>query len=170
MDATTSLEKHYSVLLPSVAHNGFLYKAPSVAKPSHERKAREEFSRRWCRLHDGVLSYYESNTSTVPNGEIRMQEIVSVVNNPPETHGFTNTFEVFVESERLYLFGLDSPEGAKEWVKCIAKVSQPDTGGGLWRPQKVWLQSDHRHRGEEWIRSGLQSKPLSIYTYIHTFD
>lgn len=36
-----SEEKHYSVLLPCVTHNGFLYKTPSMAKPVSERKGQE---------------------------------------------------------------------------------------------------------------------------------
>lgn len=36
-----SEEKHYSVSLPSVTHNGFLYKTPSMAKPVSERKGQE---------------------------------------------------------------------------------------------------------------------------------
>ncbi|XP_061485133.1 arf-GAP with Rho-GAP domain, ANK repeat and PH domain-containing protein 1 isoform X2 [Rhineura floridana] len=131
LDVGTSIEKHYSVILPSVAHNGFLYKAPSMAKLLHERKSREEFSRRWCRLHDGIFSYYDSNTNTVPNGEIRMQEVACLVNNLPDTHGFVSTFEVYIESERLYLFGLDIPEAIQEWVKCIAKSFVPPAAEGL---------------------------------------
>ncbi|XP_067322524.1 arf-GAP with Rho-GAP domain, ANK repeat and PH domain-containing protein 1 isoform X2 [Anolis sagrei] len=148
LDVCTSLEKHYSVVLPSVAHNGFLYKAPSMAKLVHERKAREEFSRRWCHLHDGIFGYYESNTSTVPNGEMRVQEIVSVVNNPLDAHGFSSTFEVYVESERLYLFGLDNPEGIKEWVKCIAKSFLPLAAEGL-------LSHDFERLGRLHYKGGL---------------
>ena len=36
---------------------------------------------------------------------------------------YENTFELYSESERLYLFGTDDPDGHKEWVKSIAKVS-----------------------------------------------
>ncbi|XP_067395186.1 arf-GAP with Rho-GAP domain, ANK repeat and PH domain-containing protein 1 isoform X2 [Emydura macquarii macquarii] len=114
-------EKHYSVILPSVTHNGFLYKTPSMAKLANERKSREEFSRRWCTLNDSVFSYYENDRNTVPNGEIKMEEIVCLVTKPPDTHGFENTFEVFIESERLYLFGLDNAEAIRKWVKSIAK-------------------------------------------------
>lgn len=48
---------------------------------------RAEFSRRWCTLQDGVLSYYENDRNTVPNGEIKVEEIVCLVNNPPHAHG-----------------------------------------------------------------------------------
>ncbi|XP_021239862.1 arf-GAP with Rho-GAP domain, ANK repeat and PH domain-containing protein 1 [Numida meleagris] len=120
-----SAEKHYSVLLPSVTHSGFLYKTPSMAKPLSERKAQEEFSRRWCALQDGVLSYYENDRNTAPNGEIKAAEIVCLVNNPPHTHGIECTFEVYIESERLYLFGLDNPDGAREWLRSLAKSFVP---------------------------------------------
>ncbi|KAM9263260.1 LOW QUALITY PROTEIN: arf-GAP with Rho-GAP domain, ANK repeat and PH domain-containing protein 1 [Cariama cristata] len=116
-----SEEKPYSVPLPSVTHNGFLYKTPSMAKPVGERKGQEEFSRRWCTLQDGVLSYYENDRNAVPNGEIKVEEIVCLVNDPPHSHGIENTFEVYTESERLYLFGLESPDSAREWLKAIAK-------------------------------------------------
>ncbi|XP_030412327.1 arf-GAP with Rho-GAP domain, ANK repeat and PH domain-containing protein 1 isoform X1 [Gopherus evgoodei] len=121
VEAGSSEEKHYSVILPSVTHNGFLYKTPSMAKLVHERKSREEFSRRWCTLNDSIFSYYENDRNAVPNGEIKMEEIVCLVNNPPDTHGFESTFEVYIESERLYLFGLDNPEAIWKWVKSIAK-------------------------------------------------
>uniref|UniRef100_A0A8C0HPA4 ArfGAP with RhoGAP domain, ankyrin repeat and PH domain 1 n=1 Tax=Buteo japonicus TaxID=224669 RepID=A0A8C0HPA4_9AVES len=116
-----SEEKTYSVPLPSVTHNGFLYKTPSMAKPVGERKGQEEFSRRWCTLQDGVLSYYENDRNAVPNGEIKVEEIVCLVNNPPNAHGIESTFEIYIESERLYLFGLESPDSAREWLKSIAK-------------------------------------------------
>ncbi|NWI64544.1 ARAP1 protein, partial [Todus mexicanus] len=80
-----------------------------------------EFSRRWCTLQDGVLSYYENDRNAVPNGEIRVEEIVCLVNNPPHAHGIESTFEIYIESERLYLFGLESPDSAREWLKSIAK-------------------------------------------------
>ncbi|XP_014814814.1 PREDICTED: arf-GAP with Rho-GAP domain, ANK repeat and PH domain-containing protein 1, partial [Calidris pugnax] len=82
-----SEERPYSVPPPSVTHNGFLYKTPSMAKPVGERKGQEEFSRRWCTLQDGVLSYYESDRNAVPNGEIKVGEVVCLVNNPPHAHG-----------------------------------------------------------------------------------
>ncbi|XP_064361338.1 arf-GAP with Rho-GAP domain, ANK repeat and PH domain-containing protein 1 isoform X2 [Dromaius novaehollandiae] len=125
LEAGSSGEKHYSVLLPSVAHHGFLYKTPSMVKPVGERKGLEEFSRRWCTLQDGVFSYYENDRNAVPNGEIRAEEIVCLVNNPPHAHGIESTFEVYIESERLYLFGLDSPEAVREWLKSLAKSFVP---------------------------------------------
>ncbi|KAL0629582.1 Arf-GAP with Rho-GAP domain, ANK repeat and PH domain-containing protein 1 [Plecturocebus cupreus] len=125
LDLMKPLEKHYSVVLPTVSHSGFLYKTASASKLLQDRRAREEFSRRWCVLGDGVLSYYENERAVTPNGEIRASEIVCLAVPPPDTHGFEHTFEVYTEGERLYLFGLESAEQAHEWVKCIAKAFVP---------------------------------------------
>ncbi|NXK83335.1 ARAP1 protein, partial [Amazona guildingii] len=89
-----------------------------IASPLHPVA---EFSRRWCTLQDGLLSYYESDRSAAPNGELRAEEMVCLVHNAPHAHGIENTFEVYMESERLYLFGLENPDSAREWLKSIAK-------------------------------------------------
>ncbi|NWR98826.1 ARAP1 protein, partial [Motacilla alba] len=85
-----------------------------------------EFSRRWCTLQDGVLSYYENDRNTVPNGEIRVEEIVCLpLRSCMAWHSCSGphegTFEVYTEADRLYLFGLESPDSAREWLKSIAK-------------------------------------------------
>ncbi|NXY64115.1 ARAP1 protein, partial [Callaeas wilsoni] len=85
-----------------------------------------EFSRRWCTLQDGVLSYYENDRNTVPNGEIRVEEIVCLpLCSCRAWHDcsglYEGTFEVYTEADRLYLFGLESPDSAREWLKSIAK-------------------------------------------------
>lgn len=125
LELGTNIEKEYYVVRPNITHNGFLYKTSSMNRLVTERKAKEEFSRRWCVLNDGVLSYYETNLSSTPNGEIKMGEIVCVAVNPPDTHGYESTFEIYTQSERLYLFAADSPEEAREWVKSITKCFLP---------------------------------------------
>ncbi|NXE57046.1 ARAP1 protein, partial [Casuarius casuarius] len=99
--------------------------ACTPALPPSACLCRAEFSRRWCTLQDGVFSYYENDRNAVPNGEIKAEEIVCLVNNPPHAHGIESTFEVYIESERLYLFGLDSPEAVREWLKSLAKCFVP---------------------------------------------
>uniref|UniRef100_A0A8C2Q151 ArfGAP with RhoGAP domain, ankyrin repeat and PH domain 1 n=1 Tax=Cyprinus carpio TaxID=7962 RepID=A0A8C2Q151_CYPCA len=86
---------------------------------------RSEFSRRWCVLNDGNFSYYESDKNATPNGGLKMKEIVCLAVNPPETHGYDHTFELYSDAERLYLFGTDNPETMREWVKSIAKSFIP---------------------------------------------
>ncbi|XP_051535448.1 arf-GAP with Rho-GAP domain, ANK repeat and PH domain-containing protein 1 isoform X2 [Myxocyprinus asiaticus] len=110
---------------PSVTHNGFLFKTASMVRPITEKKSKEEFSRRWCVLNDGNFSYYESDKNATPNGGLKMREIVCLAVNPAETHGYDYTFELYSDTERLYLFGIDNPETMREWVKSIAKSFIP---------------------------------------------
>lgn len=49
----------------------------------------------------------------------------------PPSCRIESTFEVYIESERLYLFGLDCPEAAREWLKSIAKVGTGELGAGV---------------------------------------
>nr|XP_033718234.1 arf-GAP with Rho-GAP domain, ANK repeat and PH domain-containing protein 1 isoform X8 [Tursiops truncatus] len=148
LDSVRPPEKHYSVVLPTVSHSGFLYKTASAGKLLQDRRAREEFSRRWCVLSDGVLSYYENERAVTPNGEIRASEIVCLAVPTPNTHGFEHTFEVYTEGERLYLFGLESAELAREWVKCIAKAFVPP-------PAEDLLARDFERLGRLPYKAGL---------------
>ncbi|XP_058269337.1 arf-GAP with Rho-GAP domain, ANK repeat and PH domain-containing protein 1-like isoform X3 [Hemibagrus wyckioides] len=116
--------EHY-MAPPSITHNGFLFKTASMARPITERKNKEEFSRRWCVLNDGHFNYYESDKNATPNGGLKMKEIVCLAVNPPETHGYDHSFEIYSDAERLYLFGTDNPDSMKEWVKSIAKSFIP---------------------------------------------
>ncbi|XP_037631007.1 arf-GAP with Rho-GAP domain, ANK repeat and PH domain-containing protein 1-like isoform X4 [Sebastes umbrosus] len=123
---------HYSPP-PCVSHNGFLFKTASMARAITERKGKEEFSRRWCTLNDGTFSYYESDKNSNPNGSLKASEIVCLAVDAPERHGYDHTFELYSESERLYLFGTDDPDGHKEWVKSIAKTFIPASAEPLLR-------------------------------------
>ncbi|XP_041796004.1 arf-GAP with Rho-GAP domain, ANK repeat and PH domain-containing protein 1-like isoform X3 [Chelmon rostratus] len=123
---------HYTAP-PCVSHNGFLFKTASMARAVTERKAREEFSRRWCTLNDGTFSYYESDRNSNPNGALKASVIVCLAVDTPEKHGYEHTFELYSESERLYLFGTDDPDSHKEWVKSIAKNFIPATAEPLLR-------------------------------------
>uniref|UniRef100_A0AAX7TTH2 ArfGAP with RhoGAP domain, ankyrin repeat and PH domain 1 n=1 Tax=Astatotilapia calliptera TaxID=8154 RepID=A0AAX7TTH2_ASTCA len=120
-------------LPPSVSHNGFLFKTASMARPVTERKAKEEFSRRWCTLNDGVFSYYESDKNSNPNGALKASEIVCLASDNDDRHGYNNTFEIYTESERLYLFGTDDSEVKSQWVKSIAKAFIPVSAEPLLR-------------------------------------
>ncbi|KAK5929221.1 hypothetical protein CgunFtcFv8_010470 [Champsocephalus gunnari] len=124
--------RHY-LPAPCVSHNGFLFKTASMARAITERKAKEEFSRRWCTLNDGTYSYYESDKNSNPNGALKASEIVCLAVDPPYRHGYEHTFELYSESERLYLFGTDDPGGHKEWVKSIARSLIPASAEPLLR-------------------------------------
>lgn len=120
----------------TVCLNGFLFKTASMTRVVTDRKAKEEFSKRWCTLNDGVFSYYENDKNSNPNGSLRASEIVCLaVGNI--NHGFPFTFELYTESERLYLFGTDDPDSHKEWIKSIAKSIIPASAESLLRLEFV---------------------------------
>lgn len=54
LDLMKPLEKHYSVVLPTVSHSGFLYKTASAAKLLQDRRARE--GRCLGRCHSGMAA------------------------------------------------------------------------------------------------------------------
>ncbi|XP_037835148.1 arf-GAP with Rho-GAP domain, ANK repeat and PH domain-containing protein 1 isoform X2 [Kryptolebias marmoratus] len=118
---------------PCVSYNGFLSKTASMTRAVTECKPKEEFSRRWCTLNDGIFSYYESDKNANPNGVIKASEMVCLAVIPSKKHGFEHTFEVYSENERLYLFGTDDADGHKEWVKCLAKSFIPTSAEPLLR-------------------------------------
>uniref|UniRef100_A0A8C7YTJ4 ArfGAP with RhoGAP domain, ankyrin repeat and PH domain 1 n=1 Tax=Oryzias sinensis TaxID=183150 RepID=A0A8C7YTJ4_9TELE len=95
--------------------------------------AANKFSRRWCTLNDGTFSYYDSDKNANPNRSLKMSEIVCLVVDLPEKHGYDYTFELYSESERLYLFGTTDPDSHKEWVKSIAKSLIPAAAEPLLR-------------------------------------
>ncbi|CAJ0916417.1 unnamed protein product [Ranitomeya imitator] len=87
-------QEQYYVMHHPITHNGYLYKTSSMTKLVTDRKAKEEFSRRWCLLNEGTLRYFENNHNSSPNGEIRMDEIVCVVVVPPDTHGIQHFSDI----------------------------------------------------------------------------
>lgn len=63
LDSVKPLEKHYSVVLPTVSHSGFLYKTASAGKLLQDRRAREGgCSARPCSCH-GTLTWWQGQRS-----------------------------------------------------------------------------------------------------------
>nr|XP_029508371.1 arf-GAP with Rho-GAP domain, ANK repeat and PH domain-containing protein 1-like [Oncorhynchus nerka] len=46
---------------------------------------------------------------------------------------YDHTFELYSDSERIYLFGTDDPDSHREWVKSITKTFIPSNAEGLLR-------------------------------------
>uniref|UniRef100_G3SUC3 ArfGAP with RhoGAP domain, ankyrin repeat and PH domain 1 n=1 Tax=Loxodonta africana TaxID=9785 RepID=G3SUC3_LOXAF len=124
LDSMKPLEKHYSVVLPTVSHSGFLYKTASAGKPLQDRRAREGGvpSELWQVRADkrAVWRGWRRAVMRVGVNWGRRLDLSSSL-----IYSFEHTFEVYTEGERLYLFGLESAELAREWVKCIAKAFVP---------------------------------------------
>lgn len=63
LDSVKPLEKHYSVVLPTVSHSGFLYKTASAGKLLQDRRAREGGCRARPRSCHGILAWWQGQRS-----------------------------------------------------------------------------------------------------------
>ncbi|KAF6371387.1 ArfGAP with RhoGAP domain, ankyrin repeat and PH domain 2 [Rhinolophus ferrumequinum] len=107
----------------------FLYQAPSAAsKVSSEKKLLEETNKKWCVLEGGFLSYYENDKSTTPNGTININEVICLAVHKEDFYLNTGpifTFEIYLPSERAFLFGAETSQGQRKWTEAIAKHFVP---------------------------------------------
>ncbi|KAM4807646.1 arf-GAP with Rho-GAP domain, ANK repeat and PH domain-containing protein 2 [Rhinophrynus dorsalis] len=109
----------------SLFYCGFLFKATSVStKMSVYRKLKEEMKKWWCTIDNSFLSYYENETTSVPDGVINLSEGTCMVVHSPDSS--TNleakfTFEIYLLSESMFLFGAEDAKSQREWTRAIAK-------------------------------------------------
>uniref|UniRef100_A0A8C6ZZ45 ArfGAP with RhoGAP domain, ankyrin repeat and PH domain 2 n=1 Tax=Nothoprocta perdicaria TaxID=30464 RepID=A0A8C6ZZ45_NOTPE len=113
----------------------FLYKVSSnTAKLLTEKKLKEECNRRWCTLESGFLSYYENDKATTPNGMIDISEVICLVVHKSDffsNRGDIFTFEIYLMSERAFLFGAETAYSQRKWTWAIAKHFVPPVAGCL---------------------------------------
>nr|DBA29256.1 TPA: hypothetical protein GDO54_009500 [Pyxicephalus adspersus] len=118
-------------------HCGFLYKASSSSsKVSTSRKIKEvlDMTKWWCTIENSLLSYYEHENSDVPEGCIDLSEAVCLVVNPSDFilgSGAIFTFEIYLLSERMFLFGAENAESQQEWSKALSKNFVPAVNESL---------------------------------------
>ncbi|XP_029803508.1 arf-GAP with Rho-GAP domain, ANK repeat and PH domain-containing protein 2 isoform X1 [Suricata suricatta] len=107
----------------------FLYQAPAAAsKLSSEKKLLEETNKKWCVLEGGFLSYYENDKSTAPNGTINISEVICLAVHKEDFYLNTGpifTFEIYLPSERAFLFGAETSQAQRKWTEAIAKHFVP---------------------------------------------
>ncbi|XP_010191850.1 PREDICTED: arf-GAP with Rho-GAP domain, ANK repeat and PH domain-containing protein 2, partial [Mesitornis unicolor] len=107
----------------------FLYKVSSnTAKLLTEKKLKEDGNRRWCTLESGFLSYYENDKTTTPNGMIDINEVICLVVHKSDfflNRGDIFTFEIYLMSERVFLFGAETAYSQRKWTWAIAKHFVP---------------------------------------------
>ncbi|XP_023554884.1 arf-GAP with Rho-GAP domain, ANK repeat and PH domain-containing protein 2 isoform X2 [Octodon degus] len=107
----------------------FLYQAPaSASKISSEKKILEETNKKWCVLEGGFLSYYENDKSTTPNGTINISEVICLAIHKDDFYlntGPVFIFEIYLPSERVFLFGAETSQAQRKWTETIAKHFVP---------------------------------------------
>uniref|UniRef100_A0A452IHK7 Uncharacterized protein n=1 Tax=Gopherus agassizii TaxID=38772 RepID=A0A452IHK7_9SAUR len=107
----------------------FLYKVSyNAAKLFTDRKLKEDCNKRWCTLESGFLSYYENDKTTTPNGMIDISEVICLVVHKEDSFlntGAIFTFEIYLLSERVFLFGAETAHSQRKWTWAIAKHFVP---------------------------------------------
>ncbi|KAM9376550.1 arf-GAP with Rho-GAP domain, ANK repeat and PH domain-containing protein 3 [Pholidichthys leucotaenia] len=131
----TSDPSVYDEIMQPVLCSGFLYKSGPISKGTLSRKNREDFQKFWCSV-DRSLLFYESERSVDPCMQIGSKDIVCLgvgrpdpSNSSNNNNGFIDrfryTFELYLTSEKLYQFGLETADELHSWTKNIGKASTP---------------------------------------------
>ncbi|XP_072543701.1 arf-GAP with Rho-GAP domain, ANK repeat and PH domain-containing protein 2 isoform X2 [Salminus brasiliensis] len=108
--------------------DGFLYCSVSMPKNTLERRGREDTVRRWCTLEGGYLSYYDGERSATAIGRVDIKEVVTLAINNTETMtgtGAVFTFEIYLQSEKVLVFGAETSDTQRDWAQALAKCFVP---------------------------------------------
>uniref|UniRef100_A0ABM5GHY1 Arf-GAP with Rho-GAP domain, ANK repeat and PH domain-containing protein 2 isoform X1 n=1 Tax=Pogona vitticeps TaxID=103695 RepID=A0ABM5GHY1_9SAUR len=107
----------------------YLYKLSSSAtKLLTERKLKEDSNKKWCTLESGFLSYYENEKTVSPHGMLDLNEVVCLAIHKADSFlhmGAMFTFEIYLLSERVFLFGAETAHIQRKWTQAIAKHFVP---------------------------------------------
>ncbi|KAK7916248.1 hypothetical protein WMY93_012009 [Mugilogobius chulae] len=123
----------YDEIMQPVLHSGFLYKSSSAHRGTLSRKTRDDFQRFWCSV-DRALGLFETELSPEPVLNINYKDLLCLgVSRPDGTkrrsNGFIDrfryTFELYLSSEKLLQFGLETADELHSWTKAIGKAFTP---------------------------------------------
>uniref|UniRef100_A0AAY4DAU2 Arf-GAP with Rho-GAP domain, ANK repeat and PH domain-containing protein 3 n=1 Tax=Denticeps clupeoides TaxID=299321 RepID=A0AAY4DAU2_9TELE len=127
----TSDPSVYDEIMQPVLYSGYLYKSGSVNKGTLSRKTREDFQKYWCSVESAIL-FYESDRCHEPSMKIEVKDIICLGVSRPDSSSnqgfidrFRYTFELYLTSEKLYQFGLETPEALHSWTRAIGKATTP---------------------------------------------
>uniref|UniRef100_A0A3Q3VV17 Uncharacterized protein n=1 Tax=Mola mola TaxID=94237 RepID=A0A3Q3VV17_MOLML len=119
----------YDEIMQPVLHSGYLYKSGSTKCVT---VSSADFQKFWC-LVDRSLLLYESDRSAEPCMQISVKDIVCLGIGRPDSSGNNNgfidrfryTFELYLTSDKLYQFGLETADALHSWTKSIGKAATP---------------------------------------------
>ncbi|NWH32001.1 ARAP2 protein, partial [Chloropsis hardwickii] len=155
----------------------FLYKVSSnAAKLPTEKKLKEDCNRRWCTLESGFLSYYENDKTTTPNGMIDINEVICLVVHKSDfflNRGDIFTFEIYLLSERVFLFGAETAYSQRKWTSAIAKHFVPPVAESLLeRDCDLIGQLYYKdcHNLDQWRKGWFAIEKLSLYFCLEMED
>uniref|UniRef100_A0A8C2CEL9 Arf-GAP with Rho-GAP domain, ANK repeat and PH domain-containing protein 2 n=1 Tax=Cyprinus carpio TaxID=7962 RepID=A0A8C2CEL9_CYPCA len=132
--------------------DGFLYCSVNAGKATLDRKGRPDLVRRWCTLEGGFLSYYENEKNATPIGRVDVSDVVSLAisntENITET-GPVFTFELYLLSQRVLVFGAETSDAQQEWTHAIAKRFVSARADALLRQDSELIGRLHYKEGHD---------------------
>uniref|UniRef100_A0A4W4G3Q7 ArfGAP with RhoGAP domain, ankyrin repeat and PH domain 3 n=1 Tax=Electrophorus electricus TaxID=8005 RepID=A0A4W4G3Q7_ELEEL len=126
----------YDEIMQPVLYSGYLYKSSSMNKGTLSRRTREgrrqcDFQKFWCSIEKSLL-FYESERCHEPSMKIDVKDIICLGVSRPDScnnNGFIDrfryTFELYLTSEKLIQFGLETPDALHSWARAIGKATTP---------------------------------------------
>ncbi|KAK2914147.1 hypothetical protein Q8A67_002546 [Cirrhinus molitorella] len=132
--------------------DGFLYCSVNAGKATLDRKGRPDMVRRWCTLEGGFLSYYENEKNATPIGRVDVSDVVSLAINNTENITDTGpvfTFELYLRSQRVLVFGAETSDTHQDWTQAIAKCFVPARADALLRQDSELIGRLHYKEGHD---------------------
>ncbi|XP_061895806.1 arf-GAP with Rho-GAP domain, ANK repeat and PH domain-containing protein 3-like isoform X2 [Entelurus aequoreus] len=121
----------YDEIMKTVVYSGFLFSSNCVSRATLSRRSREDFQKFWCSVDQSLL-FYPAERSAEPCMEIGLKDVVCLGVSRPDllkNNGFVDrfryTFELYLTSDKLYQFGVETPEDLHAWTSAIGKASTP---------------------------------------------
>ncbi|RXN32713.1 arf-GAP with Rho-GAP ANK repeat and PH domain-containing 2 isoform X1 [Labeo rohita] len=144
-------DSSFSTDVPSFM-DGFLHCSVNAGKATLDRKGRPDLVRRWCTLEGGFLSYYENEKNATPIGRVDVSDVVSLAINNTENITETGpvfTFELYLRSQRVLVFGAETSDAHQDWTQAIAKCFVPARADALLRQDSELIGRLHYKEGHD---------------------
>ncbi|XP_063166022.1 arf-GAP with Rho-GAP domain, ANK repeat and PH domain-containing protein 2 isoform X2 [Candoia aspera] len=155
--------------LPSFLYDNLYIVSFNTPKLFIERKIKEECSKRWCVLESGFLSYYENEKMATPSGMLDISEVICLALHKSDGSlpmGAMFTFEIYLLSERVFLFGAETAHSQRKWTRAIAKHFVPELARCLQeRDADVIGQLFYKdcHNLDNWKKGWFALEKTSLY-------
>ncbi|RXN35229.1 arf-GAP with Rho-GAP ANK repeat and PH domain-containing 3-like protein [Labeo rohita] len=122
----------YDEIMQPILYSGYLYKSSSLNKGTLSRRTRDaDFQKYWCSVEKSIL-FYESDRCHEPSMKIDVKDIICLgVSRPDSSNNsgfidkFRYTFELYLTSDKLVQFGLETPDALHSWARAIGKATTP---------------------------------------------
>ncbi|ROK67598.1 Arf-GAP with Rho-GAP domain, ANK repeat and PH domain-containing protein 2 [Anabarilius grahami] len=108
--------------------------------------------RRWCTLEGGFLSYYDNEKIATSIGRVDVSDVVSLAINNTENITETGpvfTFELYLRSQRVLVFGAETSDAHQDWTHAISKCFVPARAEALLRQDSELIGRLHYKEGHD---------------------